>query len=129
MELKVIKTREGDLVNFDRTRIERVVEKAAESVGENGLKFVDDITDGVIENLKEILLNSDRTEFITIEIIQDQIERELMESGHFAVMKHFIIYRNDRSKRREIEKEKVEKKLEKNTFKIIKTTWKKKVLI
>lgn len=125
MELKVIKTREGDLVNFDRTRIERVVEKAAESVGVNDLKFVDDITDGVIENLKDILLSSDRTEFITIEIIQDQIERELMESGHFSVMKHFIIYRNDRSKRRELEKEKVEKKLEKNIFKIIKTTWKK----
>jgi hypothetical protein len=32
MKLKVIKTREGDLVNFDRTRIERVIEKAAESV-------------------------------------------------------------------------------------------------
>jgi anaerobic ribonucleoside-triphosphate reductase len=32
MKLKVIKTRDGDLVNFDRTRIERVIEKAAESV-------------------------------------------------------------------------------------------------
>ncbi len=39
-----------------------------------------------------------------------------MESGHFSVMKHFIIYRNDRSKRRELEKEKVEKKLEKKYF-------------
>jgi anaerobic ribonucleoside-triphosphate reductase len=32
MKLKVIKTREGDLVNFDRSRIERVIEKAAEAV-------------------------------------------------------------------------------------------------
>lgn len=27
MKLKVIKTREWDLVNFDRTRIKRVIEK------------------------------------------------------------------------------------------------------
>jgi anaerobic ribonucleoside-triphosphate reductase len=32
MTIKFIKTRDGDLVNFDRTRIERVIEKAAESV-------------------------------------------------------------------------------------------------
>jgi ribonucleotide reductase alpha subunit len=67
-------------------------------------------------------LNSDGTEFITIEIIQDQVEKELMESGHFQVMKHFIIYRNERNKRREKAKEKIEKKLDQKTFKIIKTT-------
>jgi len=27
MNIKVIKTREGDLISFDRTRIERVIEK------------------------------------------------------------------------------------------------------
>lgn len=125
MDLKVIKTREGDLVNFDRTRIERVIEKAAESVWENDLSFVDYVTDNVIDNLNDYLENSDKTEFVTIEMIQDQIERELMESGHFEVMKHFIIYRNERSRLREKEKEKVEKKLENKTFKITKTTWKK----
>lgn len=122
MKLKVIKTREGDLVNFDRSRIERVIEKAAESVRELNLSFVDDVTDRVIENLRDFLINSDGTEFITIEMIQDQVERELMESGHFEVMKNFIIYRNDRIKKREIAKEKIEKKLEQKTFKIIKST-------
>ncbi len=125
MDLKVIKTREGDLVNFDRTRIERVIEKAAESVWENDLSFVDYVTDNVIDNLNDYLENSDKTEFVTIEMIQDQIERELMESGHFEVMKHFIIYRNERSRLREKQKEKVEKKLENKTFKITKTTWEK----
>ncbi|MDF1682518.1 MAG: ATP cone domain-containing protein [Patescibacteria group bacterium] len=74
-----------------------------------------------MDNLNDFLEKSD-TEFVTIEMIQDQIERELMESGHFEVMKHFIIYRNERSKLRVKEKEKVEKKLENNTFKIRKTT-------
>jgi hypothetical protein len=45
-----------------------------------------------------------------------------METGHFNVMKHFIIYRNEQKIKREKEKEKIEKKLEQNTFKIIKST-------
>jgi hypothetical protein len=45
-----------------------------------------------------------------------------MESGHFEVMKHFIIYRNDRIKKRVKDKEKIEKKLEQKTFKITKST-------
>ena len=110
MELKVIKTREGDLINFDRTRIERVIEKASESVGAFDIHFIEEVTDRVEERLKEIIINSDGTEFITVETVQDQVERELMESGHFEVMKNFIIYRSERIKKREIAKEKVEKK-------------------
>ena len=125
MKLKVIKTREGDLVNFDRTRIERVIEKAAESVWNVDLLLVEEVTDRVIEKLKEFLISSDGTEFVTIEMIQDTVERELMEAGHFEVMKHFIIYRNEQIKKREKAKEKIEKKLEKKTFKILKTTWEK----
>jgi hypothetical protein len=45
-----------------------------------------------------------------------------MESGHFEIMKHFIIYRNEQLKQREKAKEKVEKKLEQKKFKIIKST-------
>ena len=123
MKLKVIKTREGDLVNFDRSRIERVIEKAAEAVWEITIWFVDEVTDKVIDRLKEFLINTDGAEFVTIEMIQDQVEIVLMESGHFQVMKHFIIYRNDRNKRREKAKEKIEKKIEQNTLKIKKTSW------
>ncbi|MDP2396184.1 MAG: ATP cone domain-containing protein [bacterium] len=86
------------------------------------MSFVDEVTDNVIESLESIVANSDGTSFITVEDIQDQVERQLMESGHFLVMKNFIIYRNERIKQREKEKEKVEKQLEQKTFKIIKST-------
>ena len=123
MELKVIKTREGDLINFDRSRIERVIEKASESVWEFDQFFIEEVTDRVEDRLKEIIINSDGTEFITVETVQDQVERELMESGHFEVMKNFIIYRNERNKKREQAKQSVEKKLEKHIFKIKKSDW------
>lgn len=125
MNLKVIKTRDWDLINFDRTRIERVIEKAAESVWITDFSFVDEVTDNVIENLNEKVANSDGTTFVTVEDVQDQVEIELMESGYFQVMKHFIIYRNERNKIRELEKQEVKKQLEEKTFQIIKSTWKK----
>jgi len=122
MDIKVVKTRDWDLVNFDRSRIERVIEKAAESVWIIDFSFVDYITDNVIDKLEEFLLNSDGEVFVTVENVQDQVERELMEAWYFEVMKSFIIYRNERAKEREKEKEKIEKKLEQKTFKIIKST-------
>lgn len=125
MGIKVIKTRDWDLLNFDRSRIERVIEKAAESVWEKNLDFVDFITDNVIKSLELKLEKFDKSQFITVEMIQDQVERELMEAWYFQVMKHFIIYRSKRSEARERAKEKVEKKLSENTFKITKTTGKK----
>jgi ribonucleotide reductase alpha subunit len=84
--------------------------------------FVDNVTDEIIHKLHDFLINSDQTEFITVEHIQDHVERELMEAGHFDVMKSFIIYRNNRKKQRERAKEKVEKKLEQKSFKILKTS-------
>ena len=123
MKIKFIKTREGDLVPFDRTRIEIVIEKAAESVWMVDLSFVEDITDLIIENLKVTLSNKWETGFLTIEDTQDAVEKVLMSEWYFEVGKHFIIYRAERLKRREKQKEKVEKKLEKNTLKIKKSNW------
>ena len=52
MKIKFIKNREWDLVPFDRTRIERAVEKAAEVAGRSNFSFVDELTDEIIETLK-----------------------------------------------------------------------------
>jgi len=125
MKIKFIKTREWDLVAFDRTRIERVIERAAESIGKIDLSFVEDITDKVIEKLKLKLSKMWETGFLTVEDAQDEIEKVLMKEWFYDVAKHFIIYRAERAKKREKAKEKVEKKLEKNTLKIIKSNWEK----
>ncbi len=125
MEVQVIKTRDGDIVKFDRSRIERAIEKASESMNQRSDEFTDKLTDIVIENLEESATNLDKMEFITIEEIQDEIEKALMSVGAFDIMKHFIIYRNERAKKREEKKEKLEKKLEKNKLKIVKSNGKK----
>ncbi|MCH9609049.1 MAG: hypothetical protein S4CHLAM45_08100 [Chlamydiales bacterium] len=48
---------------------------------------------------------SKKENVIHIEMIQDEIERQLMQAGHYAVAKDFIIYRASRSDERDREEE------------------------
>ncbi len=122
MEFQVIKNREGELIPFDITRIERAIEKAAESVGRSDMSFVDELLERVVDELYESIGKDD---ICDVEMIQDAVERELMESGYFDVAKHFILYRNSRAKLREKRKEKLEKKIENKELKILKSNGKK----
>ena len=123
MPLESIKTRDGDLVYFDKSRIERAIEKAAEAIDHKDLSFVEEVSTKVVERLKQRANREER--FIGIEEIQDVVEEELMTAGVFPVLKEFIIYRNEKSEERSKQRQKVEKKLEKNTLKIIKSNGKK----
>lgn len=58
-QLKVILTRSGDLVPFDISRIERAIEKAAESAKHNDLSFVDDLANQALNNLIELSMESE----------------------------------------------------------------------
>ena len=125
MAIKFIKTRDGDLVAFDRSRIENVIEKAATSIWKIDLSFVEDVTDKILERLEWKLIKKDKKELLQIEEIQDEVEIVLMKEEYFDIMKHFIIYRADKQRKREKQREKLEKKLEQKTLKIIKSTWEK----
>ncbi len=125
MKISFIKTRSWDLVAFDRSRIENVIEKAAISIWKIDMSFVENITDIVTEKLKEKIIQKGETWFLTIEETQDEIEITLMQEWYFDVGKRFIIYRSERTKKREKTKEKIEKKLEENKLKIKKSDWKK----
>ncbi len=127
MKIKVIKTRKWDLVPFDKSRIERAIEKAAEASGHPDFSFIEDVVEKIEEELKHIILSSDEWYVLLIETVQDVVERKLMESGHFDIAKEYIIYRQYRNSLRQEAKEKVEKKLEKNTFKISKQDGKKEI--
>lgn len=127
MKIKVIKTRSWDLVPFDRTRIERAIEKAAEQVWYTDFSFIENITDEIVSKLKNVILNSEGEYIFWIEDIQDFVEKSLMEFWYFDIAKEYIIYRSNKSKQREEIKEKTDKKLEKKTLKIIKADWTKEI--
>ncbi len=119
----LIKNRNWDIIPFDRTRIERAIEKAAEESWVTRFGFIDPLVDDIIvhlDNLKDNIV-------VDVELIQNVVEQKLMESWYFDIAKKYIIYRNNRELLREQKKEKAEKKLEKNTLKIQKNNGKKEI--
>lgn len=96
---KTITKRDGTLIAFDPNKIKTAVKKAFNSTivsgKEKDIKDVDvvasTITDKVIKALpKEI----------TVESVQDQVEKTLMTEGYHATAKAYIIYRNEHTARR-----------------------------
>lgn len=89
--MKVIK-RNGTIVDFDKKRIINAIQKANEEVeyGERAtLQEINAIIDGVV---------SQGLDSISVEDIQDIIEKSLMELDRFELAKKYILYRNERTK-------------------------------
>ena len=90
-----IRKRDSTLVEFDRQRIVTAICKASLSVQQP--IDAEELTEKVIEQVK----GKDQEE-ISIEQIQDCVEQELMNAGHYHVLRHYITYRNDKQKQRDM---------------------------
>jgi len=144
MSLKLIKNRNGDMVAFDANRIRIALLKAfvvtySLNVDINEIDNVknenpnledshgfvdqdmdakiDEILDGVVWELEKIH-NSD--EVVSLEHIQDIVEKELMKKQEFAVAKEYIIYRQKQNEKRKLEKMENQEKIEHNNISVIK---------
>jgi len=125
MWVKVIKTRDGELVPFDVTRIERAIEKAAESIKHKDIAFVEGMAEKIVTHFENTNSESEDNSLMSVEEIQDAVETELMNQKYFDIAKAFILYRANRIKLRAEQKEILEKKIEKHSLKITKTNGKK----
>ncbi len=127
MWINYVRNRDGDLLPFDLTRIERAIEKAAEAVWYFDKSFVDHLASEILADLNGRVSEYAWDYFVDLEIVQDSVEKKLMEKWYFEIAKAYIIYRNEREKHREKRKEILEKKIENKTLKIIKQNWEKEV--
>ena len=104
-----IKKREGNIVEFDPSRIERAIEKACVATGVSiPTSFIGAITDDVIEAVEKRFHNR----VPGVEDVQDVIEQKLAEHGLFEVSKAYILYRKERERIREEENKKLFEKIE-----------------
>ncbi len=102
IELKKIKKRSGELVNFDIERIEKAVEKAFKETGEELNGFSKKISKQVESDLKKLIKYSSDKNFVpTVEMIQDLVEEELMKNEFVKVAKAYILYRQKRAELRD----------------------------
>lgn len=89
--------RSGAIVPFNPDRIMNAIYRAAVAVGGRDRERARWLTQEVVECLEEITPEGHTPH---IEEIQDVVEKILIENGHARVAKAFILYRDERSRRR-----------------------------
>ncbi len=92
--IKLIKKRDGRLVNFDIRKIVEAIWRNAEAVGFDDRPLVEDIAQQVVKQL-ETQLQPHETPHV--EQVQDLVEKKLIENGHSNMAKAYILYRQKRA--------------------------------
>ncbi len=95
--ISTIVKRDGRTVNFDIAKITEAIYKAAQSIGGREHDIAEDLARQVVERLEEAGNTSP-----SVEQIQDTVEKVLIDNGHARTAKEFILYRSERTRRREM---------------------------
>jgi len=95
--IEKIKKRDGLIVDFDPEKITNAIFKAAKVVGGHDYELAKQLTDKVIDYLE----NVQKLDIPEVEQVQDAVEKILIENGHAATAKKYILYRAERNRIRE----------------------------
>lgn len=87
-----VKKRDGKIVKFDSNKINNAIIKANSSVKGRNKATIND-RKKIIKHIKSL-----NKEIITVEEIQDVVEKQLMELSKFELAKQYILYRENRTK-------------------------------
>lgn len=108
MAVTQITKRDGSLVPFNQAKIWKAISKAFLDVKQNftaeEAKQVDGVTESVVIALDEKFIDNHPT----VEIVQDIVEKKLMERGFYDVAKGYILYRKAHDDARREEQAKLE---------------------
>ncbi|MEE9430312.1 MAG: ATP cone domain-containing protein [Melioribacteraceae bacterium] len=96
-KIKNVIKRSGAIVPFTQNRVMNAIYRAAISVGGRDKERAEFLSEKVVEILEQ---KFDETNHPNIEEIQDVVEKVLVEHGHTQVAKEYIIYRDERNKKR-----------------------------
>ena len=97
--ITMINKRDGRQVPFNIEKIAGAIYKAAQSVGGNDYNEAMQLADDVCQKLSETIIGRNPS----VEEVQDVVERVLIEGGHAKTAKAYILYRADRTRRREMD--------------------------
>ncbi len=89
--------RTGAVVPFTPERITNAIYRAAVAVGGRDRTIAEGLTRQVVALLEETIPPG---QYPTVEEIQDLVEKVLIENGHAKVAKAYILYREERARRR-----------------------------
>lgn len=96
--IQQIEKRDGRCVFFDLTKIANAIYRAAQASGGHDYQMSMRLALDVAEYVEK----NSPTSTPTVEYVQDAVEKILVESGHARTAKAYILYRNERSRQREM---------------------------
>ncbi len=95
-----IKKRDGNIVAFDKKKIENAIFKAFVSLGkEPGKNEIEKMADSIVYTIQE---KYPTNHIATVEEVQDLVEITLIENKHYEVVKSYILYRAQHSMTRKV---------------------------
>ena len=97
--MKVVK-RDGREVEFDKQKIVDAILKSFDALGEKDTQYAINKAKEIANYVKGFIEGCDR-ECLGVETIQDLVEEKLMKSNRKDVAKHYILYRDQRTRERE----------------------------
>lgn len=97
--LEKVSKRDGRFVSFDEERIANAIYKAAKAVGGTDRNISSALSIKVCRSLADKFGNYGT---VSVEEIQDEVEKILIEEGHAKTAKAYIIYRKQRADMRDM---------------------------
>ena len=91
MSITKIRKQDGQVVPFEKRKIVNAIFQAAKAVGGRDIETAQALADKVVELAEYQSL--DDYEILTVEDIQDLVERVLVKNGHYKTAKAYILYR------------------------------------
>ncbi|UTC66666.1 MULTISPECIES: ribonucleoside-diphosphate reductase subunit alpha [unclassified Treponema] len=99
--MQIIK-RNGETKNYEPEKIEGAIRSAFKSVEDSPHTDLDTIIPPLVKEIEEDILALTKSgSLVHVETIQDLVEKTLIEHNYYAEVKNFILYRVDRTKRRD----------------------------
>lgn len=89
--IQKIKKRNGDIVDFDQSKIIEAIWKSVQAIGGENKEMAKQISNQVSAVLEVFF--KDENNVPTVEQIQDLVEKILIEGGHAKTAKAYILYR------------------------------------
>jgi uridine kinase len=96
-KIEQVVKRTGAVVPFNKGRITNAIYRAAVAVGGRDRSIAERLADQVVAMLEE---TTPPGHIPTVEEIQDIVEKALIENGHAKTAKAYILYRDERARRR-----------------------------
>lgn len=95
--VKEIRKRNGYIVNFDPEKITEAIYRAAKAVGGHDRSTAVALTDKVLDVINQ---RYHERSIPAVEEVQDIVEKVLIEAGHAKTAKTYILYREQRERKR-----------------------------